>query len=1278
MKPGEIVDGRYVVAELAGEGGMALVYRARDTQTGSEVALKLLRDVDRSPDATRRFVREARVLADLHHPGIVRYLDQGVLRSGEPYLVMEWLSGETLHERIAREGPLSVDESIGLAKRTAKALSAAHTRGVLHRDIKPHNLFLRDRDVERVMLLDFGVARRLRETLSITRTDVLVGTPAYVAPEQVRGERQVDVRVDLYALGCVLFECLTGRCPFEGQHILAVLAKILFDEPPLASELCPHVPRPLSELIARMLSKEPDKRPSSAEEVGALLSACGASDAAGASGSATRPVALTSGEQRLVSVLLASPRESRVSDPLATLPVEEVTNLGDYMSQYAVPLSAQVERLMDGSVVAIIAGAGTVADQAQRAARCALAVRAAMPDAEIALTTGRALFQGRMPIGQVIDRATALLRERFSAASMPDGHRRPVHLDSLSAELLAARFSIGGVPEAPELHGEKSLDDVSPTLLGKATPCVGRDHELRRLEGFWEECVAEPRSTVLVITGAPGIGKSRLRRELIRRVEQRGELAAERLSPGIWQAEGDPLRAGTAFGMIRQMIRRAAGMIEQEPLPLQRRKLKAFAVEHLAPGDAARAAEILGEIAGAPFPDDENPDLSAARVNPSRMNEMLRLAFEQLVSGACLKRPLLIVLDDIQWGDNASLQLIDATVRKQRESPLMILALGRPEVRELFPKLFEGVATHVSQLLELSRKASALLVREILGAGADTALTDQIITQAGGNAFYLEELLRAVAKGSGGSLPETVLGTVEARLLSLEPEARRTLRAASVFGEVFWAGGVAALLAGAGGEKSALDWLSALAAQELISPRLQSKIQGDQEYAFRHALVREAAYGMLPEPDRTLGHRLAGEWLERALLGQPVESPEAFNVIGEHYARGEAWAPAADYLQRAGEAAAKLFAGMEACAHFEHALGCLARLLDTEERRLQRLRLLVRCNELAYLSELPERNLKRLLEAEDLAQRIEGKEARLALANIHGALGRMHIVMGDLPKALIYLRRSIDEATTIGAEELVPPALASLVVGTAAQGRWSEASEHARSAAEPLERAGDWMNWFIVVGVDATSRAVRGLYEEATRTALALAARAAELEHPTALSLSYNYLLYTHFAGGNAPEMLKWARASVEAAERSGDRMLAWVGYWIGSYAMAHLGDHDGAARFAEQARALLAALGGKLFISHWATAADAVRLLLAGQLEGALAAAEEAIAMATAVEDIFSRGIAERVLAQALASSPSPRWAEVDAHFAESERLLRASEAVLEVARTQEAWSQSRRARGL
>ena len=221
MRPGALLRERFEIEQLVGTGGMGEVFRARDRASGEQVAVKIISGTQAHHAA--RFAREVEVLAELSHPGIVRHIFHSETPAGELFLVMEWLDGEDLKARLER-APLTMSEAVTLATRVAEALGAAHARGIVHRDLKPSNLFLPGGQIEQVKVLDFGIAHREGRT-QLTRTGTMLGTPEYMAPEQARSAGSIDPRVDVFALGCVLFQCLTGTLAFGGDSTAAILAK---------------------------------------------------------------------------------------------------------------------------------------------------------------------------------------------------------------------------------------------------------------------------------------------------------------------------------------------------------------------------------------------------------------------------------------------------------------------------------------------------------------------------------------------------------------------------------------------------------------------------------------------------------------------------------------------------------------------------------------------------------------------------------------------------------------------------------------------------------------------------------------------------------------------------------------------------------------------------------------------------------------------------------------------------------------------------------------------
>jgi serine/threonine protein kinase len=269
--------GPYVVERQASEGASGVIYRARDERTGRVIALKVVSD----PALRARFEREASVLARLEHEAIVRYVDHGPLpgRSGM-FLAMEWLDGEDLREQLLR-GALGWRAARILGLRLAAALWQAHTLGCVHRDLSPRNVFLPEGRIDRAKLLDFGLVRIADSELARTTSKAILGTPFYMAPEQIRDPSRVDGRADLFGLGALLFEAISGVRPFEGSDLFGVWVKIVdLPTPDLRRLVREPVPEPFVRLIEGLLEKDPSARPPTAGDVHRSLASIAESPAA--------------------------------------------------------------------------------------------------------------------------------------------------------------------------------------------------------------------------------------------------------------------------------------------------------------------------------------------------------------------------------------------------------------------------------------------------------------------------------------------------------------------------------------------------------------------------------------------------------------------------------------------------------------------------------------------------------------------------------------------------------------------------------------------------------------------------------------------------------------------------------------------------------------------------------------------------------------------------------------------------------------------------------------
>lgn len=393
----------------------------------------------------------------------------------------------------------------------------------------------------------------------------------------------------------------------------------------------------------------------------------------------------------------------------------------------------------------------------------------------------------------------------------------------------------------------------------------------------------------MLVTAPPGIGKSRLRHEFIRRVEKRGE------SITLLVGRGDLMSAGASYGLLRDAIHKLCGISSSEPLDTQRERLRIRVAKHLDGADQDRIVRFVGELANVPFLEEGNPMLQAARKEPKIMRDCLRRALLDWLAAACTAAPVLLVLDDLQWGDELTVAALGEALRDQVGKPLLILSLARPEIHDTFPKLWQGHKLQELQLKGLSKKACERLIQQVLGQDVAAELLTRAVEQSAGNALFLEEMIRAIAERKMSEQPETVLAMLQARIGRLEASVRRTVRAAAVYGQTFWRGGLAVIL-GLPGSDSQLDtWLMALADAELIQLQPTSKLANQKEYSFRHALVRDATYSLLTASDLTTGHRLAGEFLDAA-----GENDAA--VIAEHFERSGDKARAARGYLRATEA----------------------------------------------------------------------------------------------------------------------------------------------------------------------------------------------------------------------------------------------------------------------------------------------------------------------------------------------------------------------------------------
>jgi hypothetical protein len=419
----DVLADRFRVDSAIAEGGMGVVYRGVDlAHDSAPVAIKALRDG--VVENATRFAREASILSSIDHPGIVRYVAHGVSDTGSPYLVMRWLDGTTLSDHATRVG-LAPGEAIAIVRDVADALGAAHARGLVHRDVKPDNIVLVAGDIARPVVIDFGLARHAMLDSRLTATGTVVGTPGYMAPEQARGERVLDGRTDVFALGCVLYECLGGVPAFGGRNAAAILARIVLCEPPPLDVAWPTIPPSINLIIRRMMAKLRENRFADGAEVAAALAAIAIDDA---------PRRRRRGAEETATVVGRQPDDDSTA---AHVVYVQGTLDGAALESVLDRYRARVEQMIDGVTVIVLAAEP---DATARAAQCTLDLARAFPTATIALA-GPAGAAGAAPLETLLDAGADAL-ERADIDGIFGEVSRGVRVDAATAARLAGRYAI--------------------------------------------------------------------------------------------------------------------------------------------------------------------------------------------------------------------------------------------------------------------------------------------------------------------------------------------------------------------------------------------------------------------------------------------------------------------------------------------------------------------------------------------------------------------------------------------------------------------------------------------------------------------------------------------------------------------------------------------------------------------------------------------------------------------------------------------------------------------
>lgn len=1006
--------GSYQILQEIGRGGMATVYRARQASMDRDVAIKVIQRGAKDADAAQRFQREARLIARLEHPHILPVYDFDGAHD-PPYIVMRCLDGGTLEDVFSRGLPLP-GEVAAIMRQVCSGLSYAHRQGVIHRDIKPSNILF-DKDGN-AFVSDFGIARLVTAPTSmrITQKGMVLGSVEYMSPEQVLGKTDLDHRSDLYSLGVMLFQLLTGRLPYVSDPPLGVLSMHVQSPVPSAVLFNAALPQAIDDVICKAMAKNHEQRYRSALELSAALDA-----ALGGTSTASTPIvddlpAQTAYLRELINIPV---RAEGVFAPTPA-PVEEnrlmtamYLNAAEYVEMVETAARAPGAARRHGrgqqetasgdpekahrmilnlwltfeSIVAEAGGevllrsdndllavwcSGAPEEDAEQAVRTALALQTELHSraaADLGEALDRKEWLEQIPLNVGIHSGMGL----FSPNAQPDAKTGSYSVSgatiSLTYRLMQAAFgcilitqevyrNVRGVfevqPDLP-LRMRGRVEGMPTYRVTAAKPrafrpsarvewietrMVGREVELKRLQHAFLNAIEDAETQVATISGAPGLGKSRL----LDAFDQWCDLRPEMFYLFRGRATGTPERP---YSLLRDLVAFRFQVRGDDPPDKVIEKLEqgiAGLVGEHDPDSSREMAHYIGHLCG--FSLQDSPHIRPLAGDPANLDARSRAAFIELISILTRIDYVMIELEDLHLADEASLDLLEelfgALYASTDITHLMVACTARPELFERRPDWGRGKPYHIRlDLQPLDRRESRELVRELLqkAGSVPREMRDLLVEQSGGNPFHMEELVKMliddrviVVEGDGwfikedrlGSLavPKGLSGLLETRLETLLTPEKLVLERASVVGSVFFdcvlsrmdeaevaAHGTAAHVT----DLSAV--LDTLTQREFINRHETSAFSGCAEYAFAQSLLRETVYGQLPEQQRRTGHRAVAEWL----ISLP-RANEFLPQIAEHYEQAGAMGLAANTLRRAGERAFRRGLFREAEDLFERAL----------------------------------------------------------------------------------------------------------------------------------------------------------------------------------------------------------------------------------------------------------------------------------------------------------------------------------------------------------------------
>ena len=790
-----------------------------------------------------------------------------------------------------------------------------------------------------------------------------------------------------------------------------------------------------------------------------------------------------------------------------------------------------------------------------------------------------------------------------------------------------------------------SINAAPPSAaLVTAVRLVGRQQEWSQLQIAWQNATAG-KPLLVVLSGEAGIGKTRLAEELLTWVDRQGMTTA---SARCYAAEGKLAYAPITSWLHMDALRRTLTTLPDTWLM-----------------EVARFVPALLT---------QRPDLPVpGPLRESWQRQHLFEALARAVLGA--SQPLLLLLDDLQWCDQETLEWLHYLLRFDPRARVLIIGTLRPEevIREhplatLLASLRSSRQVTEIVLEPLNASETASLASEVTRQQLTPKLVTDLYQETEGNPLFIVETMRmgveairakehlSPAEPQRANLPPTVQAVIAARLEQLSPQARDVVSLAATIGRAF----TFAVLV----QASSYDEDTLVGGLDELWQRRIVREQGVDGYDFSHDKLREVAYASLSTARKRLLHRHVFEAL------QTLHAPAA--QLAQHAKAAGLFESAFRLSVAAGDEARRLFARSEARMHYINALDCLSHLSVSTQNRSGRTDTVPQKVNLSPSTEAPERNHVQLNEVEALVKALSttaeaDNERQLSLARIYEWIARMHYYRNDRRAALNIFHSMLAEAQEVGDKELI--AISSGMIGRILvhQGYFGQARPFLVQAIAAVERATNWTEYVDATGYLGIVRAGRGEYKVGVQTVQ----HALEAHHLTADAFCHSHLAVMCIIGGDLGHALEESRAMLSVAEQVGDRFAMYIGYGIRAWVEVRLGQHEEALADMVQQQALARILGEqRLILEDMFAAFKAEIALQAGRPEEALALAEEAIAHAQTIDGKYAEGLAQRVQGLALAACNPPRWEDAKAHIAASLQAFETGELLMEAVRLHQDWA--------